>query len=290
VKRLPLLGAARDLHAWLGAGRSGEADHPGGCGRDDGGARWTRPPIRGALGRFWTRQKLLRAHVPLAGAAALRTETPFDWAPGAPAFLQAVPAEAADAWQLLMDLERAWFAARAALAGRWRDSHAAAAVDVLATVPLISATSLAAGLGIAVKNAIRLLDCLVGASIAVEVTHRSKQRLFGLSAMASLAEAVRSPCRPEPGRGRGRPPTLAAEDDIADPPPPLPPLTPIKRRAFDYSEPEHCIAQQDLSIRHTKRALDRVAHGAPAGDGLAPLSDDEGGGRSATSPGDRQRR
>ena len=60
-----------------------------------------------------------------------------------------------------MDLERAWFAARAAVAGRRRNSHAAAAVDVLAAVPLISATSLAAGLGIAVKNAIRLLDGLV---------------------------------------------------------------------------------------------------------------------------------
>ena len=82
---------------------------------------------------------------------------------------------------------------------------------------MISATSLAAGLGIAVKNAIRLLDGLVGAGIAVEVTHRSRRRLFALMAMAALAEAVRPPYRPEPGRGRGRPPTLAADDDIAAP-------------------------------------------------------------------------
>jgi hypothetical protein len=260
----PLLAAASGLHAWLGAGHSGGADHPGGDGRGHSDARGTRPaggaraPIRAALVRFWTRQKLLRTQVPLSGAAALRAETPFEWAAWVPAFLQAVAAEAADARQLLMDLELAWFAARAAVAGRRRDSHAAAAVDVLAAVPVISATSLAAGLGMAVKNAIRLLDGLVDADIAVEVTHRSRRRLFGLKAMAPLAEAVRPPYRPEPGRGRGRPPNLTADDDIAGPPPPLPPLTPIERRAFDYSELEHCMAQLDLSIRHTKHTLDAL--------------------------------
>ena len=123
-----------------------------------------------------------------------------------------------------MDLERAWFAARSAVAGRRRNSHAAAAVDILAATPLISATSLAAGLGVAVKSAIRLLDGLVAAGVAVEVTHRSKRRLFGLKGMAPLGEAVRPPYRPEPGRGRGRPPILAVEDDVAGPPLPLPPL------------------------------------------------------------------
>ena len=221
-------------------------------------ARGTRPPIRAALVRFWTRQELLRTQVPLTGAAALRAETPFDWVAWAPAFLQAVAAEAADARQMLMDLERAWFAARAAVAGRRRDSHAAAAVDVLAAVPVISATSLAAGLGMAVKNAIRLLDGLVDAGIAVEVTHRSRRRLFGLKAMAPLADAVRPPYRPEPGRGRGRPPILTAEDDIADPPPVLPPLTPVERRDFDYCELEHCMGQLDQAIRHTKHVLDAL--------------------------------
>ena len=63
-------------------------------------------------------------------------------------------------------------------------SHASAAVDVLAATPLISATSLASALGISVKNAIGLLDSLVAAGAAVEVTHRAKRRLFGLRAMA----------------------------------------------------------------------------------------------------------
>ena len=73
------------------------------------------------------------------------------------------------------------------------------AVDLLAATPLVSATSLAAGLGIAVKNAIALLDGLVAAGIAVEVTHRAKRRLFGLAGMAPLRDGVAAPRRPEPG-------------------------------------------------------------------------------------------
>ena len=157
-----------------------------------------------------------------------------------------------------MDLERAWFAARSAVAGRRRDSHAVASIDILAATPLISATSLAAGLGVTVKSAIRLLDGLVAAGVAVEVTRRSKRRLFGLKGMAPLGAAVRLPHRPEPGRGRGRPPILAVEDDVALP---LLPLNPIERREFDYSDIAHCMAQLDQSIRRTRRVLDALAQG-----------------------------
>jgi hypothetical protein len=236
----PLLAAARALHAWLEAGS-------------------TRPPIRAALVRFWTRQRLLRMPVPLTGAAALRAETPFEPSAWLPAFLRALASEAADGRQLLMDLERTWFAARSAVAGRRRDSHAAACVDVLAATPLISATSLAAGLGVAVKTAIRLLDSLVAAGVAVEVTRRSKRRLFGLKGMAPLGEAVRPPYRPEPGRGRGRPPLLTVEDLDNGPPPPLPPVMPTERRAFDYSDLEHWMAHAEQTIRQTRRVLDGLA-------------------------------
>jgi hypothetical protein len=236
----PLLAAARGVHAWL----------------DSGG---TRPPIRAALVRFWTRQKILRVPVPVTGAAALRAETSFELSGWLPAFLHALAAEAADGRQMLMDLERAWFAARSAVAGRRRDSHAAATVDVLAATPLISATSLAAGLGVSVKSAIRLLDGLVVAGVAVEGTHRSKRRLFGLEGMGPLGAAVRPPYRPEPGRGRGRPPILAVEDDIAGPPPPLPPLTAIDRRQFDYSDLDHWMGQMDQAIRHARRTLSVLA-------------------------------
>jgi hypothetical protein len=158
-----------------------------------------------------------------------------------------------------MDLEHAWFAARSAATGRRRDSQAARAVDILAATPLISASSLAAGLGLTIKSAIRLLDGLVAASVAVEVTRRLKRRLFGLKGMATLSEAVRPPYRPEPGRGRGRPPILTVEGNVAGPPLPSPPLTPIDRRQFDYSDLERCTAQMDESIRQTRRVLNALA-------------------------------
>ena len=64
------------------------------------------------------------------------------------------------------------------------------AVDLLAATPLVSATSLAAGLGMAVKNAAALLDAFCAAGIAVEVTHRSARRLFGLAGLAPCRSAT----------------------------------------------------------------------------------------------------
>jgi hypothetical protein len=57
----------------------------------------------------------------------------------------------------------------------------------------------------AVKNATGLLEDFCRAGIVVEVTHRSKWRLFGLTGLAPLREVVRPPDRPDPNRGRGRP-------------------------------------------------------------------------------------
>ena len=167
-------------------------------GDSHGGAR---PPIRAALIRFWMQHRLLRAPVPLTGARALQADMSWDAAAWIPEFLTALAVEAEDALDLLFAMERAWFAARAAVAGRRRTSRAAAAVDILAAAPLVSATSLAAGLGMAVKNAAALLDAFCAAGIAVEVTHRSKRRLFGLTGLAPLRDAVRPPYRPDPTRG-----------------------------------------------------------------------------------------
>ena len=91
-----------------------------------------------------------------------------------------------------------WFEARRAITGRRKTSYTGAAVDVLAAAPVLSATTLASILGIAVKNAIRILDELRDADIAIEVTHRSKRRLFGLEGLAPLRDAVRPPYRPDP--------------------------------------------------------------------------------------------
>jgi len=82
------------------------------------------------LFRFWGRQHLLRAPVPLIGAAALRADVPWQKAAWTPVFLDAVAGEAEDALLLLATLERAWRAARNSLAGRRRHSRAAIAVDI----------------------------------------------------------------------------------------------------------------------------------------------------------------
>jgi hypothetical protein len=103
--------------------------------------------------------------------------------------------EATDGLQLLMDPERAWFAARRAVAGRRRHSRAAMAVDILAAAPQVCASSLAAGLGMAVNNAAVLLEGLCAAGFAVELTHRAKRRLFGLAALTPVRE-VAPPRRP----------------------------------------------------------------------------------------------
>jgi hypothetical protein len=264
----PLLAAATGLHVWLGGG-----GHSGGDGHGGG----ARPPIRAALVRFWVTQRLLRAPVPLTGDRALRPDTPWQPDTWVPAFLMALADEAADALDRLVALERAWRAARHAVAGRRRHSRAAAAVDLLAAAPLVSARSLAAGLAMAVKNATLLLDDFCAAGIAIEVTHRAKRRLFGLTGLAPLRDVVRPPYRPEPGRGRGRPP-LEAEDAITLPALPSDPLTPIDRRPFDYSDLAHWMTQMDRSIRQARRALSAVApptrqHTDVASDPLATLPD-----------------
>jgi len=93
----PLLSAALGVHAWL--------DRDG-----------MRPPIRAALVRYWTRHRVFRAPVPLTGATALRAETPWTIDAWVPVFLTALADEADDARQMLLDMERAWFSARRAVA------------------------------------------------------------------------------------------------------------------------------------------------------------------------------
>ena len=236
----PLLAAGRGFHAWIGGGA---------C---DGGG--DRRAGRAALVRYWKRQHLLRVPFPLIGAAALRADAPWAAEAWIPVFLDAIAGEAESGLQLVMTLERAWFAARRAAAGRRSTSRAALAIDVMAVAPLVSATSLGRVVGMAAKNAALLLERFCAAGIAVEVTHRSKRRLFGLADLAPLRDGVAPPRRPEPGRGRGRPPILPVEDKIAEPSP-LPPLTPLERREFDYSGLEAAMALADEAIRNARRFL-----------------------------------
>jgi hypothetical protein len=141
----------------------------------------------------------------LTGAGARRAEVPWARDLWIAEFLDSLAEEAEDGIALLSSLERQWLAARRAVAGRRRDSRAGHAVDILAAAPLVSATSLGQALGMATKNATRLLEGFVVLGIASEVTHRSKRRLYGLKHLAPLREAAAPPRRPLPGRLPGRP-------------------------------------------------------------------------------------
>lgn len=95
-----------------------------------------------------------------------------------------------------------------------RNSHAAAAIDLLAATPPISATTLTAALAVAVKTAVRPLDGLIAVGIAVEVTRRSMRRLFRLKGLERLAKTVRPPHRPIVARAE---PDVVAEPRGATP-------------------------------------------------------------------------
>jgi hypothetical protein len=125
--------------------------------------------------------------------------------------------------------------------------------------PLVSATSRGRALGMATQNAAQLLDRFCADGIAIEVTHRSKCRLYGLAALAPLRDGVAPPRRPEPGRGRGRPPILPVEDAVTAPPAPLPPLTPLERRSLDYSGLDAAMAFADEAMRNARRVLGQIA-------------------------------
>jgi hypothetical protein len=221
----------------------------------------TRAAMRSAMIRFWRKRYLFRLPVPLTGAAALKSDQNWDLDEWLPAFLRAIEREAADGLDLLYTAERAWFEARHSIAGRRKDSHVTAAVDLLAAAPLLSATTLARILGIAVKNAIRILDELLAAGTAIEVTHRSKRRLFGLLGLTPLQQVVRPPYRPDPNRGPGRPRHESEEDALDVAPPPLAPLTPIERRSFDYTAVEEAMAHLDAVVRTSRFALRSIMDG-----------------------------
>jgi predicted transcriptional regulator len=253
----PLLGAALGVRAWL--------NHDGEC-----------PPLRAALALYWQRRGLLHLACPLlTGARALGAETPREIEAWTIDFLAALAEEAETGTGLLRLMEREWFAARSAVRDRRRDSRAAAAVDIMAAAPVVSATSLAGSLDLAVKNASALLEALVERGIAIEVTHRSKRRLYGLKHLAPLREEAAPPRRPTPGRSRGRPPrgapvpillaTYSEARDATPPPADRLALSPLDRQEFNFTDIDRWMQQADEAIRRTKAVLDRIAVSVPVG-------------------------
>ena len=239
-KPATLVVAALQFHSWLDAGG-------------------TRPPIRVALIRHWRRNKLLRVPAPITGTRALSSDAPEALPEWVCAFLYALAAEAQDQHELLRSLERTWFAARDKVTGRRSTSRAPLAIDVLAAAPLLSATTLARAVGVSIRAATTMLDEFVGEEIAVEVTHRSARRLFGLAGMVPVRDATTGPRRPEPGRGRGRPrltPEVRVVEEVAAPPRPI---ARFQRRPIDYAALEAAMAECDRMVRDTRQALNRLA-------------------------------
>jgi hypothetical protein len=214
-----------------------------------------RAPVRAALVRQWTKRRLLRAPVPLTGPRALAAEAAAERSAWTIAFLEALRAEASDDLELLRSLERGWVTARARAPAQRTTSRAALAVDVLAATPLISATTLARAIDMSIKCAGEMLERFVAMEIAVEVTHRSARRLFGLAGLAPVREVTVPPRRPLPGRGRGRP-RLAApvESDLA-PPAPLPPVSRFERPPINYGALEEAMAHCDQVVREARLRL-----------------------------------
>jgi hypothetical protein len=249
----PLLGAAFGVYAWL----------------DQGGER---PPLRAARAIYWQRRGVTALPCPLlTGAGELHAEVPWVRAVWLEHFLAALAAEAETGLALLFTLERHWFAARRAVAGRRRDSRATAAIDILAAAPLVSATTLGQALAMATNNATQLLDGFVRLGIARELTHRSKRRLYGLTHLAPLREAAAPPRHPLPGRRPGRPSAAsiaAAAAGNADPavsgsvlsPSPLPPL---ERRELEFGELDRWLELADQAIRRAQQVLEAQANAQP---------------------------
>jgi hypothetical protein len=196
----------------------------------------------------------------------LSADAPTEKSAWLTAFLEALASEALDYHQLLIDLEREWFSARGGVAGRRRNSRAAMAVDVLAAAPLLSATTLAKAIGMSIRSATDLLDEFVRDELVVEVTHRAKRRLFAIRGLTPLRDEIAPPRRPLPGRPPGRPRLDRPEDEVLEPvPTPAPALSPIIRKAIDYSDLETWMAHADAVIRQTKRNLDQMAQGVRKG-------------------------
>ncbi|MBV8524782.1 MAG: hypothetical protein JOY71_22135 [Acetobacteraceae bacterium] len=235
-----LVSAAQGFHEWLAAGGA-------------------RAPMRAALIRYWVKHKRFRAPIPITGPRALSADAPKGEAEWICTFLHAVADEATDYHQILVDIEREWVSARKQrVAGRRSNSRAPMAIDVMAAAPLVSATTLAKAVGMSIQAATLMLDQFVADGIAVEVTHRSARRLFGINGLAPLRYETDAPRRSKPGPGRGRWRAEIEVDENDASPVPLPPITPIERKAFDYSELEDVLAQLDQVNRSTKQKLDAM--------------------------------
>lgn len=111
-----------------------------------------------------------------------------------------------------------------------------------------------------------LLDKFQSAGLVVELTYRSKRRLFGLAGMARMRNFVAPPRRPELGRGRGRPRLIVEPPDTVTPmeSPEIAHPAALPRLEFDYSDLEAA----DQAIRDTRLSLDRIRNAGGSDQGI----------------------
>jgi hypothetical protein len=113
-----------------------------------------------------------------------------------------------------------------------------------------------------IRSATDLLNEFVRDGLVVEVTHRAKRRLFALRGLTPLRDEIAPPRRPLPGRGPGRPRLDRPEEEVLETVPnQAPVITPVARKAIDYSDLETWMAHADTVIRQTRRNLDQLAPG-----------------------------
>ena len=245
----PLLGAALGVHAWL----------------DQGGAR---APLRAALALYWQQRQVTALPCPLlTGAAALGTDIPWARDGWIGHFLAALAGEAEDGLALLAP-------ARAPL-GLPRAARSPAGAAIRMPPPRSTSwprprSSLPPRSG--KRSASRPTTppgCstgLSGSGLSSEVSQRAKRRLYGLKHLAPLREATAPPRRPMPGRRPGRPSaaslvadTSGAVADTGFPLVPSPPLSPLERQKFDFSDIDRLLDLTDQAIRRTQSVLDGFA-------------------------------
>jgi hypothetical protein len=182
-------------------------------------------------------------------------------------------------------MEREWREARLRVdrrAGGRSNSRLPAAVDLLASSPLLGISALAEALGCSVEGASRMLDALVGLEVAAEVTGRTgrgARRLYGLKRLLPIRAETTAVRRRARGGQWGRPKRiltapfaeLATQPDEGVVAPDTEPVEPARLApvSFDFDALDRLIAAADERTRGVRRLLDRVARGEkpfPPGD------------------------
>jgi hypothetical protein len=246
----------------------------------------SRPAIRAAV-PLYLRDRGITIHAlaAITGGDALRAglDDPDGFTVR---FLDAVQREAADGRDLLLTMEREWRGARLRVdhrAGARSNSRLPAAVDLLASSPLLSISALAEALGCSVEGASRMLESLVQLEVAAEVTGqtgRGARRLYGLKRLLPIRAETTAAQRRARGGQRGRPKRiltapfaeLADQSGAAGVTPDAVPGEPARLAAvnFDFDALDRLIAAADERTRGVCRLLDRIAQGEkpfPSGEG-----------------------